>query len=132
MRNTTITRSQLRSFGLIVSAGFAVIAVWPMAFRGLPARTWAVIVAAVLATMALCAPSTLRSFHRVWMSLGETLGWVNSRILLTVTYYLVILPIGLIRRFGGDDPLRRTYEPDANTYKETRSVRPPSHMRHQY
>ena len=103
-----------------------------MVFRGQPARTWAVLVAAVLATMALCAPSTLRSFHRIWMSLGEALGWVNSRILLTVTYYLVVVPIGLIRRFVGDDPLRRTFEPDANTYKVTRSVRSPSHMRHQY
>ena len=35
------------------------------------------------------------------MTIGEALGWVNSRIILSVVYYLLIVPIGVIRRLGG-------------------------------
>ena len=132
MRSTTTNKSQLRSFGLIVSAGFAVIASWPVAFRGQPPRTWALMLAATLAAMAVCIPSALRSFHRVWMTVGEALGWLNTRIILTVAYYLVVVPIGLIRKFSGNDPMGRTFDRHAATYKVTRTPRPASHMRHQY
>jgi O-antigen/teichoic acid export membrane protein len=131
MRPTT-TSSQLRSFGLIVGTGFAVIGLWRAIFRGEEPRIWALIVAAALVVTALVAPALLRRFHRVWMRMGETLGWINSRIILTVVYYLVIVPIGVIRRAAGSDPLRRRFDPNIPSYKVTRSQRPASHMHHQY
>ena len=34
----------------------------------------------------------------LWMKLAQALGWVNSRILLSVVYYIFLLPLALIRR----------------------------------
>ena len=132
MPHETISRSQLRSFGLIVGAGFAIIALWRVIFRGEDPRMWALILSGVLVVTALVAPGLLKPFCRIWMKIGETLGWINSRILLSVVYYLVILPIGLIRRVAGSDPMRRRVDPSAATYRVPRSQRPPSHMHHQY
>lgn len=132
MRTKTAGNSQLRSFGLIVATGFAVVALWPAVFRSENPRIWALILGLVLAAMALTFPRALKPFHRVWMTIGEALGWVNSRIILSAVYYALILPIGVLRRLSGTDPMRRKFEPDTVTYKIARTQRPASHVRRQY
>ena len=41
-----------------------------------------------------------------WFKLAEGLGWVNSRILLTLIFFLLLLPIALFYRLFSKDPLR--------------------------
>src|SRR5688500_11894635 len=125
------SNKQLRSFGLIVGTGFAVIALWPL-IRGRDLRLWALIISLVLYGTALIAPRALRSFFRVWMILGETLGWVNSRIILCAVYYLILVPIAFVRKMMGEDPMKRKFEPDSATYKILRTKRPGSHIQQQY
>jgi hypothetical protein len=132
MRAKKIGAARLRSFGLIVAAGFAVVGWWPRVFRGQPPRSWALTVGLALFTLAVVFPTALKPFHRVWMAVGEALGWVNSRVILSVVYYALILPIGTIRRLRGHDPMRRKIDRDAATYRITRSGRPASHMQRQY
>jgi hypothetical protein len=132
MRHPTVSKPQLRSFGLIVGAGFAVVALWRTIFHSEPPRMWALTVSSVLVVTALIAPAILRPFHRIWMRIGEALGWLNSRIILSIVFYLVIVPIGLVRRLTGTDPMRRRFDPTVKTYKVSRSPRAASHMHHQY
>ena len=131
MRTKAVTKAQLRSFGLTLGVAFGIIALWPV-IRGGPPRTTPLIVAAILFGSALIVPQVLRGFHRVWMGIGEALGWVNSRIILGVIYYLVIVPIGMLRRMFGSDPMARQFERDAVSYRIPRAKRATSHMRHQY
>jgi hypothetical protein len=44
-------------------------------------------------------------FAMVWLTLTNLLGAVVSRILLSIVYVLILLPIGLIRRATGKDSL---------------------------
>jgi hypothetical protein len=124
-------RQQLRSFGFIVGAGFAVIGVVP-AIRGHGPRIWALAVAILLAAAALVLPRALRPVFRVWMQLAEVLGWVNTRIILFVVYYAVIVPIGWLLRMTGKDLMGIKLEPDAKSYRVVRTKRAASHMQHQY
>jgi hypothetical protein len=55
---------------------------------------------------ALVVPRLLGPVERAWMKLAAVLGAVNTRILLTLVYVLVVTPIAWLRRLGGD-PLRR-------------------------
>lgn len=46
--------------------------------------------------------------HRLvwgWYKLAEGLGWVNSRVLLSIVYYVVVTPIAVLFRLFGNDPL---------------------------
>src|SRR5262245_61526929 len=106
MVETQITNRQLRSFGLIVGTGFALIALLPLV-RGHNIRTWALVLSALLYASALILPRALRGFYGLWMRLGEALGWVNSRIILSAVFFVILLPIGLIRRLLGHDPMQR-------------------------
>jgi hypothetical protein len=132
MREKEIPKRQLRSFGMIVASGFTVIALAPVILRGQGPRIWALTFAIGLAATALIFPPVLKPFFRVWMTIGEMLGWLNTRIILTVTYYSLLVPIGAILRLIGNDPMRRNFDRHAETYRITRSKRPPSHMHHQY
>jgi hypothetical protein len=130
--SSSVTRQQLRSFGLIVGGGFAVIGVFPAVIRGHNPRIWALALALVLATAALVLPSALRPVYRLWMQLAEVLAWVNTRIILFLVYYLVIVPTGWVLRITGKDLLRLRLEPRADSYRVVRSKRPATHMQHQY
>jgi hypothetical protein len=132
MRAQPSRRKQLRTFGLIVGAGFGLIGAAPAIFRGQPPRAWAVALALVLAVTAVVLPAALAPVHRVWMTIGETLGWVNSRVILTVVYYGLIVPIGMVRRLRGGDAMRRRFDRDATTYRIVRAGRPASHLYRQY
>jgi Saxitoxin biosynthesis operon protein SxtJ len=52
-------------------------------------------------------PHAARAFHSSWMRFASALGYVNSRVLLTLVYYLALAPYGFISRLAGRDPLRR-------------------------
>ena len=132
MREKEIPKRQLRSFGLIVGSGFAVIALAPAVLREQGPRIWALTFATVLAATALIFPPVLKPFFGLWMTVGEMLSWLNTPLILTLTYYGLIVPIGAILRLIGSDPMRRKFDRNAETYRIARSKRPASHMYHQY
>ena len=73
---------QVRSFGLIVGGIFALIGVWPAVWRGQPLRLWSLILGGVLLTLALVWARSLTHVYHLWMTVGEVLGWINTRIIL--------------------------------------------------
>lgn len=52
----------------------------------------------------------LQPLWRAWLKLGHVLGVINTTIILLLFYFLVVTPIGLIRKILGKD--------DFNTFKK--------------
>src|SRR5262245_32270075 len=122
----------LRPFGLIVGGIFALIGVWPVVWRGQPLRLWSLILGGILMALALAWPRSLTQVYRLWMRVGEVLGWINTRIILSVFFYLLFTPLGVYMRLRGKDPMRRTWAPEAESYRVVRQPRSAAHMRHQF
>ncbi len=99
--------AQARKSALSVGAVFLVIALWN-AWRG-RAGIW--MPAAALGTLLLLTGQFWQAgalhFHRGWMRLAHALGYVNSRILLSAMFYLVITPFGIVSRLCRRNPLKR-------------------------
>jgi len=129
---TEVNRKDLRSFGLIVGGVFAAIGLWPVIRRGGDFRTWALALSALLVGPALAFPAVLKPLHRVWMKLGEILGWINTRIILGAIFFAVVTPMGLIRRMLGKDSMGRQRRSDTESYRVPRNARAASHMTRQY
>jgi Saxitoxin biosynthesis operon protein SxtJ len=125
-------KKQLRHFGLIVGGIFAVIGLWPMVFRAEAPRLWALVLAVALVIPALVLPRSLTYVHRVWMAAGEALGWVNTRIILSVIFYGLVTPMGIIMRRFGRDPMQRRFEPGVATYRVPKAARSGAHMTRQF
>jgi hypothetical protein len=94
-----------RNFGRVVGAVSVVIAALQR-WRGRPLV--AAVAAAVGVTLLVAgtfAPAVLVAPNRWWRRIGHALGWVNTRILLSLFFFLVLMPVGLILRLTGQDPL---------------------------
>jgi hypothetical protein len=59
--------------------------------------------------------------YRGWILLGHVLGWINSRILLGVFFFVLITPIRLIAALFRRDPMARRRLPAAPSYWIERS-----------
>lgn len=59
------------------------------------------ILSVVFGGTGLLAPSLLRFPHLWWMKFAGLLGWVNTRILLSAFFILVLTPVGLVMRLFG-------------------------------
>lgn len=132
MKHGDATPKQLRSFGFLVGAIFAVISLWPLVWHGEALRTWAMIVAGVLAVPAAVMPKSLKWIYQVWMMIGDVLGWINTRIILGIVFYGVVTPMGVVMRWRGHDPMRRKLEPESETYRVAREPRDTNHMLRQF
>jgi Saxitoxin biosynthesis operon protein SxtJ len=119
---------ELRHFGLVLGVLFGLV------FAGIPLLRrhaivgWPWLVAAVLWMLALIVPATLRHLHRGWARLGEVLGWLNTRIILSLVYVVAVVPIGLIMRLRGRDPMKRRFDPAAESYRVVSKQRRNDHL----
>jgi hypothetical protein len=97
-----------RSFGVSVGAVLVVLAaifVW----RGRPGRAEIVgAVGGVLLITGAVYPRLLKYPSRAWWAFSRALGYVNARVLLTILFGIVLVPLSLVWRVTGKDPLARS------------------------
>lgn len=104
--NRPLSRAELRKFGLTVGPAFGALA-GLAAWRG--HGTVAVVLgslAGLLIAAGLVSPGSLAPVERAWMGLARAISKVTTPIFLGIVYYLVLTPVGLLRRTLGRHPLR--------------------------
>ena len=107
------SRKQLRSFGLWVGLVVALLGAW-LLWQG-HSFIW-LTVGLLLILLGWIVPRWLKPLYIPWMGLAIVLGFVMTRVLLTVLFFLVITPVGLIMRWTGRDPLNRKPDPSVTSY----------------
>lgn len=114
---------ELRKYGFLMAGMFAaVFGVLGPLLRSAPTPYWPFAVALVFAALATAKPAALKPVHAAWMKLGHLLGAINSRIILTAVYFVVVFPYGMLLRAFRHDPLARKKDSAAATYRKV--VRP--------
>jgi hypothetical protein len=134
--------AELRSFGFIFAIFFILVfgAVIPMLRNDLAVLfsdfslwpRWPWMVAAVVAAWAALHPASLHLLQRPWMIFADVAGWVNTRIILILLFYGLILPIGLIMRLFRYDPMQRKIDRQCQSYRKLCKPQEREHMRHPY
>ena len=117
-------RKTLREFGLVFAGGliifFGLLIPWifdkPWVWQEGGAR-WPWIAAAVFVGTGLVLPQVLRPVYLLWMKLGHALGWLNTRIILGLTFLVLFVPVALLFRLLGRDPMARRFDRAATTYR---------------
>lgn len=107
MKRRPAAHLRTRSFGVTFSAIAALIAAW-FVWRG--AAVGAGAAAATAITLLVVTFSRLHWLtvpSDLWWRFSKALGWVNVRILLGILFFVILAPVGTIRRLAGRDPLRR-------------------------
>jgi hypothetical protein len=93
---------EIKKFSRVVGIAFIVLGVllWIISGR---IHQLPVIIGVVLILVGLLFPVVLLPLHKLWMGLSIVLGYISTRVILTVIYYLVLTPIAVIGRLTGKD-----------------------------
>ena len=107
---------RIRSFAIIMAVALGILGgllFWWDKTHGATVL-WSVAGAMLLLGMAL--PVVLWPLERIWFYFALALGWLNTRILLSVVFYLLFTPTGGIMRLLGKDALQRKFRTSKETY----------------
>ncbi len=100
-----LTAKEGRHFGLTVGLAFVALA-GLLAWRGhVTGATVAAAVGALLVVAGVVVPGRLDPVHRAWMGLATAISKVTTPIIMSVVYFVVITPFGLVRRAMGGSPV---------------------------
>lgn len=114
-REEVVVAGSDRSFGLVMTAAFAILSllngwhdgrIWP----------WTAGIAVVFFVASLIYPTILNPLNRLWLKFGLLLHKVVNPIVMALLFYGVVLPTGLIMRAPGRDLLRIKRDPQASSY----------------
>ena len=123
-----LDRAGLRKFGLttgaIVAGLFGLLLPW---LFSAPLPLWPWYIALALWLPALTYPTALDPVYKAWMKFGSVLGFINTRIILGLFFFVILMPMGLVMRLLGKDPMRRK-PTDASSYRVKSTDNPPEKM----
>ena len=97
MRN--ITKDQSRDTGMAM-----VLLLLILCFR--LKREWILLAAIALHVVNMIVPRIYAPIAVVWLGFSQLLGTVMSKILLSILFFGVVTPIGILRRLFGKDSLK--------------------------
>ena len=101
-------------------------------WRGGPFVAWPFTAGALIALVALVFPRAWRPFYQLWLRVGHVLGWINTRLILGLVYIVVFIPVGLILKIMGRDPMARRLNKQTETYRVPSKPEEPGHMEKPY
>ena len=110
---------ELQKFGLLF-AGVGVVLAGVFWWKEIALWWIPALGAGLFAASGLLAPSLLRPVYGPWMAFARFLGWLNTKILLTLFFALVITPVGLVLRLFRRDLLEQRTGTDAESYWKRR------------
>ena len=130
MKNETQMNNQdLRKFGLVT--GFIFAALFGLLFPWLFDHTipyWPWILGSTLSFWAIVHPRSLNPVYTLWMKIGHVLGWINTRIILAIMFYLLFFPIAIIMKIFGKDPMYKKLDSELASYRKESIPQPKEHI----
>ena len=118
-----------RSFGIVFSAVFLLIALYPI-INDENLRYWALLISIIFAILGLANSNLLSPLNRIWFKFGLFLGKIISPLVMGVIFFFVVTPIGLLMRLLGKDILNLKYNNDKSYWIEKNG--PKSKMKNQF
>ena len=123
-------QSSEKSFGVVFSIVFLIIALYPLiTSEGL--RIWALVVSIIFFLLAFLAPKILVLPNKFWFKFGLLIGSIVAPIVMAFVYFFTVLPTGLIMRLLGKDLLKQKLDKNAKSYWVKRSE-PMGSMKNQF
>lgn len=111
-----ISTKALRNFGLLVGGIFLLIGIWIYYSSQSFVGNIFIAVGSLLMIFGVFVPNSLANVYKIWMGLAFAMGWLVSRILLTILFYLGITVIGLIAKIAGKKFLDVKFRDGKNSY----------------
>ena len=125
-------KKQNRKFGYTVAIALLVLSLFDIFIKH--RHNWWIgfAIAILLLLFALIKPVALNPLRLVWDKIGHLLGTINTYVLLTVFYFLILSPLGMIMRLFGKDILKVKWVKNKKSYWESAVDKVESSMTNQF
>ena len=112
---SNINMGSNRSFGLVFFVVFLILGLWPVKSGG-EINILLILVSLVFLFLAITKSKFLTPFNKLWFKFGIKLGAIIAPIVMSVVFFLVVTPIGIIMKIIGKDLINKKIYKDTKTY----------------
>ena len=116
MHKTKDEKIEIRKFGIGLTVLLCLIGGWQLHKGHVNIYGWFFGFAGLVIILSFFAPIILKPIYKVLTTVGHAIGWVNTRILLGIIFYIIFAPIGIILRLIRKDLLDERLDKDAKSY----------------
>lgn len=123
IRDIRATTKEARKFGLTI--GLFLLALSGFLFwKGRPSSQAVALAGGAFALLGLAAPILLKPIYKVWMTFAVVMGFIMTRVILSVLFYAIFTPVSVVARLLGRDLLGERLDDGAATYWVRRPSEP--------
>ena len=115
IKNIKSEKSDLRKFGITIGIILLIITGF-LFWKGKESFQIFLTIGVVLCVLGVAIPVILKPIYWIWMIFATILGWVMTRVILGLLYFIIITPIGLIPRLFGKQFLDLRFDKSIDTY----------------
>lgn len=115
-----ITKNKLRGFGFFTSILFPLLIGLILTMTGVKSyKFWTLGIGVALLLLTILRPFAFTQIYKLLIFLGDFLGWLSSKLIFGLLFFIVFIPISLIMKIFKYDPLRKKKSPN-NSYRENK------------
>ncbi|MDI6854073.1 MAG: SxtJ family membrane protein [Deltaproteobacteria bacterium] len=108
-------KRELRQFGLVIGSVFTLLA-GLLYWKGSTAWFYYLVPAFLFFSFGLLWPLSLKPVYKIWMKIAFVMGLFMTKVILSLLFYLVVTPIGILARIFGKDFLKLKIEKERDSY----------------
>ena len=102
IKNIRLAKKDLKSFGVIIGIILSLFGLF-LFYKQIDYFIYVVSVGLIFLSLGLIAPGILKPIYKVWMTFAVIIGWIMTRLILSVLFYSVITGIAILTRIIGKD-----------------------------
>ncbi len=121
LKNIRSQKSDLQKFGITMGLILLAIAGF-LFFKEKESSRILFILGFAFLIVGFKIPFVLKPIYWIWMILSTILGWIMTRLILCLVYYIILTPIGLIKRLCGKKFLELNFDYSKESYWNIKEV----------
>ena len=127
LKNIRTDNKAIRDFGILIGLILLIIA-GILFYKERESYELLILLGILFIGLGLGMPIILKPFYLVWMNFAVVLGWLMTRLILGLLFYVIVSPIGLISRLFGKEFLELKNSSLDSSYWNYKNSRRISHQ----
>ncbi len=121
LKNIKSGPKELKEFGLVVGCGLIVIGGFLWYFKNASFLPFAYIGTTLIILAFICS-KVLWIPQKIWMGLGLCMGWAIGHALMSLVFFIAVMPIGIAVKLSGKRLLDEKIDHETKSYWNKRDV----------
>ena len=115
IKNIKTNKEEIRKFGFLIGGVLIAISIFIL-WKELSYYQLIFVIGVSFILLGYLIPKILKPIYIIWMTFATILGWIMTRVILTILFYLIVTPIGLIARIFGVKFLDLSWQTNVPSY----------------